>query len=197
MLYLCVFEEVSVIFIVILIYGQKGICVARKHRADLRNLEESIKFAYYQAEQGLALMKMGLRKFVVLYDCKDMKPKNVDLGVIKRLKPLLQYYPEMLHRVYIVFSNSAFIIFLKLMRAVLMDKHMQQKLVVISHTDELHKYFEKSSLLIKYGGTSTYKYKFHATQKLRYTLPGDSEDDECSQNMDCAESDDDEEDVDG
>ena len=101
--------------------------------------------------------KLGSRQICVIYDRRGYSKKQQDPNSMKAMKlliPILQdYYPERLHCYYVMGANWFFRAMFTVVKTFLSEK-TANKVKVLAADQDLLNYFDKTKLLIQYGGTS-------------------------------------------
>lgn len=138
-------------------YGRPCMLVFPGHyRPGEHTHEEVVTYAKWLFERGMVLSNAAATDDVVtIFDMGGVGRKNVDLKLVWEFFKLQGYYPESLHRAYIVNSNILYWSVMKVIMPV-MDKKTRSKVRVVSKLPELLEYFEEDQLMRIHGGTSDY-----------------------------------------
>ena len=128
------------------------------HVPNLADLDNNLRFLVYMIEQGCKEAdKLGSRQICVIYDRRGYSKKQQDPNSMKAMKlliPILQdYYPERLHCYYVMGANWFFRAMFTVVKTFLSEK-TANKVKVLAADQDLLNYFDKTKLLIQYGGTS-------------------------------------------
>lgn len=118
------------------------------------NMDAIERLFIFVLEYETKKLPKNIESFALILDLKGFSIKNSDRELEKRIFTLFQnYYPERLHKAYIVNAPSFFTVAWKILKNLLSPETVE-KFKFLSKPDELQNYFESYQLSSKYGGTS-------------------------------------------
>ena len=128
------------------------------HVPGLADLDNTLRFLVYMIEKGCQQAdKLGSRQICVIYDRRgyDKRVKDPNsMKAMKKLIPILQdYYPERLHRYYVMGANWFFRAMFTIVKTFLSEK-TASKVKLLADDKNLLNFFETNKLIKQYGGTS-------------------------------------------
>jgi len=156
----------------------------KRHIPKESPVENSIRLGVYLLETGIKLADdVGQTKLCVIWDREGFTKKNYDPSVFTTLRELsgvLQdFYAERLHSLYILYPNWFFKTMFTLVKPLLNEK-TKSKIKIIDKVSDLYKYFTADNLMMEYGGTSPFQYRYPPDSKpiLDITSATGDDDDE-------------------
>ncbi|KAL6070878.1 cytosolic factor, phosphatidylinositol/phosphatidylcholine transfer protein [Balamuthia mandrillaris] len=117
-------------------------------------LEETVRMAVWNLEKLIRTLPPNVDQYVLIYDRTGFSRKNFDLAVIKAFSQLQEYYPERLHKSYVLFTNFLFSMLFKLVSPFLAETTLQKIQLFGSDISGLKEDFDEDCLLVEHGGTS-------------------------------------------
>ncbi|XP_065844875.1 motile sperm domain-containing protein 2-like [Oscarella lobularis] len=130
----------------------------RQHKKDPARLAALKRFVVYCLEKQVNIL-LPSQKMTVIFDMTDVGLSQVDMDFLKFFIDCFKfYYPSMLQ--YLLVYNMPFILqaVWKIVRSWL-SEGARQRVKFVKKSDLLE-YVDKDQLLVRYGGTDTYEYKF-------------------------------------
>jgi len=132
-------------------YPTLVIFAGKNHYTNVDHLERLLVFVM---ENEIRKLRSPIESFGLILDLKGLSIKNFDREVEKRIFAVFQnYYPERLHKAYILNAPSIFMMGWKIIKNILAPETVD-KIKFISKSDDLRSYFETHQLSERYGGTS-------------------------------------------